>query len=204
MKAFDLVLPEDVALSPWMIAEYIPLNLTQALAGLTDDERLIAMTHIGSALAYMHASGVTHRDIKPENVLLVKQQGDFTIKVADFGTSKQNEFLDMGTFTGTEVYMAPELFVRPRLYTNKVDMWAFGLIGMQLFTQWDPESDDRWDPGDFPTWVRDVAVVEIAHAATRQGQFDQCSRSCYENTPNGDGALKSASNGYGSTNRMRQ
>ncbi|KAK2590479.1 hypothetical protein QQS21_011839 [Conoideocrella luteorostrata] len=164
VKAFDLVVAEDLTLPPWMIVEYIPLNLGEALPGLDKSERLIVMSHLGSALSYMHARGVTHRDLKPENALVIKRQTELTVKVADFGTSKQNESAKMDTFTGTEIYMAPELFNRPRLYTNKIDMWALGLIGMQLFTNWDPDIDDRWDPNDFRTWVCEVALPEIAKA----------------------------------------
>lgn len=164
VKAFDLVVAEDITLSPWMIVEYIPLNLGEALPGLDKRERLIAITHIGSALSYIHASGVTHRDLKPDNLLIIRRGRELIVKLADFGTSKQNDFAKMDTFTGTEIYMAPELFTRPRLYTNKIDLWAFGLIGMQLFTNWDPQTDVRWNPHDFRTWVCNVALPEIAEA----------------------------------------
>jgi serine/threonine protein kinase len=49
----------------------------------------------------------------------------------------------MNTFAGTKIHMAPELFEKPRRYTNKVDMWSLGLIGMQFFTTWDLVSDDE-------------------------------------------------------------
>ncbi|KID82661.1 Calcium/calmodulin-dependent protein kinase type IV [Metarhizium guizhouense ARSEF 977] len=164
VKAFDLVVAEDITLSPWMIVEYLPLNLGEALPGLDKSERLIAMTYLSSALAYMYTSGVNHRDLKLDNALVIKRQRELIVKLADFSTLKQNESAKMDTFTGTEIYMAPELFNKPRLYINKIDMWALGLIGMQLFTNWEPETDEQWDPNDFRTWVCNVAIPEIAEA----------------------------------------
>ncbi|EGX87887.1 Calcium/calmodulin-dependent protein kinase type IV [Cordyceps militaris CM01] len=164
LKAFDLVMAEDLTLPPWMIVEYIPLNLREALPSLDERDRLAAMTHIASALTYLHANGITHRDIKPDNVLISRQDGLLVAKVADFGTSKQNNSAKMDTFTGTQIYMAPEVFVQPRYYSSKVDMWAVGMIGMQLFTSWDPENDDQWDPRDRATWVCTVALQTIPEA----------------------------------------
>ncbi|TWU70589.1 hypothetical protein ED733_001336 [Metarhizium rileyi] len=60
--------------------------------------------------------------------------------------------------------MAPELFEKPRHYTNKVDIWALGLIGMELFTAWHPASDDKWDPNDFGLWMRKVIRPHIDEA----------------------------------------
>ncbi|KAJ6784540.1 hypothetical protein PWT90_06758 [Aphanocladium album] len=162
--AFDLVVAEDLTLPPWMIIEYIPLNLREALHTFDEHERIATMTHLGSALMHLHANGITHRDLKPDNALVVRQDGVLLVKLADFGTSKQNASATMDTFTGTEIYMAPELFAKPRCYTSKVDMWALGLIGMQLFSSWDPDTDDRWDPNNFAVWVCTVALPSIAEA----------------------------------------
>ena len=164
VKAFDLVVAEDLALPPWMIVEYIPFNLREALHTFDERDRLTAITHLGSALTYLHANGITHRDLKPDNALITREGGELIVKLADFGTSKQNDSAIMDTFTGTEIYMAPELFVKPRCYTCKVDMWALGLIAMQLFTSWNPDNDNQWDPNDFATWVCTIALKSISEA----------------------------------------
>ncbi|KAJ9130177.1 Phosphoenolpyruvate carboxylase kinase [Pleurostoma richardsiae] len=164
VKAYDLVLAEDVTLPPWMIVEYIPLNLREALADLDKGDRPTVLTHLLSALHHMHMRGITHRDVKPDNALVQRRGQEFTVKLADFGTSKHDAAGGMDTFTGTEIYMAPELFEKPRRYTNKVDMWAIGLIGMGLFTSWDPATDDEWDPGDFGPWMRNVILPHVAEA----------------------------------------
>ncbi|OAA34235.1 Protein kinase-like domain protein [Metarhizium rileyi] len=128
-----------------IMVEYIPLNLREALLDLDARSRLKVLTHLSSALYHMHELGITHRDVKPDNALVEMGEDEFIVKLADFGTSKHSVTGKMDTFTRTEIYMAPELFEKPRHYTNKVDIWALGLIGMELFTAWHPASDDKWD-----------------------------------------------------------
>ena len=37
----------------------------------------------------MHQKGICHRDLKPENLLLVSQDDDSAMKLADFGFAKK-------------------------------------------------------------------------------------------------------------------
>jgi len=110
-----------------MIVEYIPQNLLEALPDFDERERQTVLTHLSSALHHMHANTITHRDVKPDNALVQGRGQELTIKLADFGTSKHNAAGKMDTFTGTLIYMAPELFKKPRRYTDKVDMWSLEL-----------------------------------------------------------------------------
>lgn len=58
------------------------------------------------------------------------------VKLADFGLSKiVTENTHLKTFCGSLAYLAPEVFVnykqfsnRLYAYTNKVDSWSFGVI----------------------------------------------------------------------------
>ena len=166
MKAYDIVLAEDKTLPPWMIVEYIPLNLRDAMADLDEGDRIAVITHLSSALHYMHGLGVTHRDVKPDNVLVRRDSHGLTFKLADFGTCKHNRSAEMDTFTGTELYMAPELFYTPRRYADKVDLWALGLIGVQLLTSWSPRENER-DRNDFGPWMRSVVLPRILDAPSQ-------------------------------------
>ncbi|KID93610.1 Calcium/calmodulin-dependent protein kinase type IV, partial [Metarhizium majus ARSEF 297] len=164
VRAYELVLADELTLPPWMIVEYVPSTLRDTLPKLDSLQRLAISTQLVSALHYMHETGITHRDLRPDNALIQTQDGAVILKLADFGTSKHNLSSKMETFTGTEIYMAPELFIQPRSYTNKVDMWAFGLIELEMFTSWEPDVDEIWDPSDFGKWIRTVVSPCIANA----------------------------------------
>jgi calcium-dependent protein kinase len=43
-----------------------------------------------SAVAYLHDHGIIHRDLKPENLMLANQDGEFDIRIIDFGLSKRD------------------------------------------------------------------------------------------------------------------
>ena len=95
-----------------MIIEYIPLNLLETLTDLNKRDRLTVLTYLSSTLYYIHMRGITYRDIKPDNALVQRQGQELIIKLADFSTLKRNAIRKIDTFTRTEIYMAPELFVK--------------------------------------------------------------------------------------------
>jgi len=136
------------------------------------------------ALNFLHhcSEPIIHRDLKPLNILLTE---DLEVKVSDFGTSTTTPFIlspatsSEKRFTASEVveeyvsrqsssfemtggvgswrYMAPEV-ARHQHYTEKVDIFAFGLIlyfmssGRQPFRDYpDPlEVLTKYSMGDEP------------------------------------------------------
>ena len=88
--------------------------------------------HICLGLKEIHDQNLIHRDLKPDNLFI---SGDDTIKIGDFGISKQlqseNEYAK--TQTGTMIYMAPEI-INGEKYNNKVDIWSLGCIIHELCT----------------------------------------------------------------------
>lgn len=168
VQAVDIATSTDITLPPWMIIEYLSSTLYQELQKrkLSLEEQLIILVQLISALHHMHEQGFAHRDIKPDNILLDRGKKPLTIKLADFGTAKLSGSSKMNSFTGTEIYLAPELFRRQQ-YDYKVDMWALGVTLLQMFTDWDPDTDEIWNPSDLEPWIRLVVVPNIATADIR-------------------------------------
>lgn len=80
---------------------------------------------IGSAIQTLHAEDVVHRDIKPENVFL----GDKRVyKLGDYGTARTLSGNGNMTLTGTQNYMAPEIFQGETSYEKGVDVYSLGCM----------------------------------------------------------------------------
>eukprot|EP00746_Dinoflagellata_sp_MGD_P007336 gnl/MRDRNA2_/MRDRNA2_114505_c0_seq1.p1 gnl/MRDRNA2_/MRDRNA2_114505_c0~~gnl/MRDRNA2_/MRDRNA2_114505_c0_seq1.p1 ORF type:complete len:582 (+),score=121.43 gnl/MRDRNA2_/MRDRNA2_114505_c0_seq1:92-1837(+) len=80
------------------------------------------------AMSYLHGRSITHRDLKCENFLYEDKKGDH-LAMIDFGFAnmvKPGMKTTMTDVLGTLDFMAPE--VLRGSYTEKCDMWSFGVI----------------------------------------------------------------------------
>lgn len=81
-----------------------------------------------TAIDFCHKKKIVHRDLKPENLLLLHENTDSEIKLADFGFAKRlSGQFSLRTQCGSPSYVAPEI-LRGRFYGTKVDMWSIGII----------------------------------------------------------------------------
>ncbi|XP_063039227.1 serine/threonine-protein kinase PAK 1-like isoform X3 [Melospiza melodia melodia] len=87
-------------------------------------------------LDFLHANDVIHRDVKSDNILL---RTDGSVKLADFGLATQltPEQSRWCSVTGTPWWMAPEV-VTGQPYGPKVDIWSFGIVGIEMIEQEPP------------------------------------------------------------------
>ncbi|XP_077028261.1 serine/threonine-protein kinase PAK 2-like [Agelaius phoeniceus] len=87
-------------------------------------------------LYFLHSNDVIHRDVKSRNILL---RTDGSVKLADFGLSAQltPEQSRRCSVVGTTWWMAPEV-VTGQPYGPKVDVWSFGIVGIEMVEQEPP------------------------------------------------------------------
>ena len=94
--------------------------------------RFIMCMDIARAMMYLHhKAGIIQRDLKSENLLIHE---DFHVKLGDFGLSRTLRPGQMETFCGTPTHVAPEI-VRQEDYTDKADVFSFGIILWELVTR---------------------------------------------------------------------
>ncbi|GIQ79742.1 hypothetical protein KIPB_000436 [Kipferlia bialata] len=91
---------------------------------------------------YSRDPPVEHRDLKPSNVLLdVMGQN---CRLADFGLSKPHNPYKSKTrsrYRGTPAYSAPEMFNQHYKFTEKIDVWSYGVILWEMISGYKPLHD---------------------------------------------------------------
>ena len=135
---------------PVLFMELMDASLTSFLersdAPLPFHTQVNIACDIAQALAYLHSHEVIHRDLSSNNVLLI---GNSRAKVTDFGMSKLSDAGHLTTprpltqLPGTEVYMPPEAFLEPPEYSNKLDCFSLGVLGVQIITRKFPKPGPR-------------------------------------------------------------
>ncbi|KAI7748807.1 hypothetical protein M8C21_019570 [Ambrosia artemisiifolia] len=124
-------------------------------------QRVSIALDVGRGVEYLHSlaqQSFIHRDLKPSNILL---GDDMRAKVADFGLVKSTPDGKHSMETrvaGTFGYLAPEYAATGRV-TTKVDVYAFGVVLMELITGRkaldDTLADDK---SHLVTWFRRALI----------------------------------------------
>jgi len=86
------------------------------------------------AVAYCHARKIAHCDMKPKNLLLMSDDNDSYIKLADFGfAARVHEPNSLSKQCGTPFFVSPEILMR-KGYDQQSDMWSVGCIVFLLLS----------------------------------------------------------------------
>jgi serine/threonine-protein kinase len=139
-----------------VLRDGFPFVVFERLEGRTLAERLRDDGQIGAVdavdavieacagLAEAHAAGIVHRDVKPSNLFEARRaDGSLRIRVIDFGIAKTGggaagPLTRSGMILGTPAYMAPEQVASSRAVDARADVWALGIVLVELLTATPP------------------------------------------------------------------
>jgi len=126
----------------YFITEYAAATLGNRIAALHPvaiSTIRVWCEQILNALEYLHkrTKPIIHRDLKPDNVLIAS---DGTIRLGDFGLAIVSS--KKASISGSPAYMAPEIWTSDE-YDKKVDIYAFGMLVLEMKTNETPYSEHK-------------------------------------------------------------
>eukprot|EP00026_Physarum_polycephalum_P000524 Phypoly_transcript_00525.p1 GENE.Phypoly_transcript_00525~~Phypoly_transcript_00525.p1 ORF type:complete len:758 (+),score=90.30 Phypoly_transcript_00525:142-2415(+) len=127
----------------YIVTELLDMNLLQVLQhrsiNLQFNAKLKIAIDVAEAMEFLHSRNVVHRDLKSVNVLINRYT--MVAKVCDFGLSRVIDCTSTLTGNiGTVGWIAPEIF-QNKQYTEKCDVYSYGIILYELITQLLPFKD---------------------------------------------------------------
>ncbi|KAG8715752.1 hypothetical protein FRC11_000381 [Ceratobasidium sp. 423] len=117
----------------------------------------VVFSQLLDAVEFCHENGVYHRDLKPENILC--RNGGNTVLLTDFGLATRNTF-SQDFRCGSEFYMSPECVGFPKVKAYSTvhnDIWALGVILVNLITSRNPWKRAELQDGGFASFYEDPA-----------------------------------------------
>ncbi len=144
---------------PYFVMEYadrgtLAERLDASTATRSPEESVELIAAIAECAGSVHAHGFVHRDIKPANVLITSTPSlraepvsplasDERLLLADFGLAK--DVAAASGFTraaGSPAYMAPEQTKTSHLIDHRTDIYALGVMAVEVLTGRSPNDDD--------------------------------------------------------------
>ncbi|KAI9457793.1 hypothetical protein BJY52DRAFT_1223704 [Lactarius psammicola] len=120
------------SVSPWMENG----NIRDYVRGNPDADRMRLLSEVASGMEFLHENGIVHGDLCGKNVLI---SGDGKAFICGFNLS---EFVNPTSDVSRGRWLAPERITSASVTspTFKADVWSFGLLCLEVFTDADPYS----------------------------------------------------------------
>src|SRR5262245_14449846 len=148
--------------APYLVMEYVSGTTLRALIdnGPLPVKRALALVRqIAAGLAHAHAQGVVHRDVKPANIMISEEIGTGDhVRILDFGLARLRgavgrDATQSNIVVGTPNYMAPEQTVGGGLIDARTDIYAAGVVLVEMVS------------GDRPFQADDTLALPGMHRA---------------------------------------
>ncbi|CAD5214202.1 unnamed protein product [Bursaphelenchus xylophilus] len=113
------------------------LNFLQTYKDNIDNREKVQFGfEVSRGMRYVESVGVIHRDLAARNCLIGRNG---MIKIADFGLSRKQTDPEVikGRFRAPIRLMAPETIGKHPKFSNRSDVWAFGMLLWEIFTNGD-------------------------------------------------------------------
>ena len=124
------------------------------------------------ALVYLHLNSLTHRDLTGNNVLMI---GRVRAKVTDFGMAKlasvNPRTTPMTLCPGNVQYMSPEALEEPPSYTDKLDVFSFGVLLVQIMTRQFPNPGPRFQVISVPNYPEGNVRLAVPETQRRSSHL---------------------------------
>lgn len=135
--------------TPAIVTEYMrggslwdiihPRHSNSGVVSIAWEKRIKIMKDVAKGVAFLHGCTppIIHRDLKSHNVLLDEH---WNCKLCDFGLARLKSLNSDMSRVGTPQWMAPEV-LREEKYTEKADVYSFGVLVWELVTLRAPFQD---------------------------------------------------------------
>jgi len=123
-----------------IVMEYMELGTLHDLLIMTslDFNFLVKIVRdIAEGMNFLHDNKILHRDFNSKNILLTK---GYQAKVADFGLSRKKleDTTTLSYTIGQIPWMAPEVLQISKNYSQKADVYSFGVLLWQMISRQSP------------------------------------------------------------------